>query len=89
VRASLAIIGTARAQTGSASQVETQTAPRILDGQPAPEPPSDKSAGRVRPRRGSLLEGKVAFVTGAARDAAAMVTSAAYKVTGGDSAKSI
>ncbi|MEJ0092751.1 MAG: SDR family NAD(P)-dependent oxidoreductase [Methylocella sp.] len=38
-----------------------------LDGQPAPEPPSNKSAGPVRPGRGSSLAGKVAVVTGAAR----------------------
>ena len=38
-----------------------------LNGQPVPEPPSDRSAGPVRPGRGSTLTGKVAVVTGAAR----------------------
>jgi hypothetical protein len=38
-----------------------------LDGDPTPEPPTDKSAGAIRPGRGSSLVGKVAVVTGAAR----------------------
>jgi hypothetical protein len=45
----------------------TDTEPRTLEGQPVPEPPSEKSAGPVRPGRGSALTGKVAVVTGAAR----------------------
>jgi NAD(P)-dependent dehydrogenase (short-subunit alcohol dehydrogenase family) len=45
----------------------TDTEPRTLDGQPVPEPPSEKSAGPVKPGRGSALTGKVAVVTGAAR----------------------
>jgi len=43
------------------------TEPRVLDGQPVPEPPANLSAGPVRPGRGSQLTGKVAVVTGAAR----------------------
>ncbi len=42
-------------------------APRILNGQPVPEPPPERSAGPVKPGRGSALEGKVAVVTGGAR----------------------
>lgn len=38
-----------------------------LNGQPAPQPPPEKSAGPMRPGRGSMLGGKVAVVTGAAR----------------------
>ena len=38
-----------------------------LNGQAAPEPPAVKSAGPMRPGRGSTLGGKVAVVTGAAR----------------------
>ena len=39
----------------------------MLNGQPVPEPPADKTAGPVRPGRGSMLQGKTAVVTGAAR----------------------
>jgi NAD(P)-dependent dehydrogenase (short-subunit alcohol dehydrogenase family) len=49
------------------AQNRTDVEPRTLDGQPVPEPPSDRSAGPVRPGRGSSLNGKVAVVTGAAR----------------------
>lgn len=38
-----------------------------LNGQPAPQPPPEKSAGPMRPGRGTTLGGKVAVVTGAAR----------------------
>ncbi|MBV8742032.1 MAG: mycofactocin-coupled SDR family oxidoreductase [Sinobacteraceae bacterium] len=41
--------------------------PRELDGQPVPEPPPERSAGPVKAARGSVLTGKVAVVTGAAR----------------------
>ncbi len=41
--------------------------PRILNGQPVPEPGPEASAGPIRPGRGSMLTGKVAVVTGAAR----------------------
>ncbi len=59
--ASAAIAGAARAHD------RTDTDPRVLDGNPMPEPPADKSAGPVRPGRGSALAGKLALVTGAAR----------------------
>ena len=45
----------------------TDTEPRQLDGNPMPEPGADKTAGPVRPGRGTQLAGKVAVVTGAAR----------------------
>ena len=56
------------AQTvSSTDSIQTDTDPRVLDGQPVPEPPPDVSAGPVRPGRGSSLAGKVAVVTGGAR----------------------
>ncbi len=55
------------AASGAAAQSRTDTEPRELDGQAMPEPGPDKSAGPVRPGRGSQLTGKVAVVTGAAR----------------------
>jgi NAD(P)-dependent dehydrogenase (short-subunit alcohol dehydrogenase family) len=45
----------------------TDDSPRTLDGQVVPEPPAEKSAGPVKPGRGSSLAGKIAVVTGAAR----------------------
>jgi len=45
----------------------TDTDPRELDGQMMPEPSPEKSAGPVAPGRGTMLGGKVAVVTGAAR----------------------
>jgi hypothetical protein len=53
--------------TTASAQIRTDTAPRILNGQPMPEPNPDQSAGPVRPRRGSQLADKVAVVAGAAR----------------------
>ena len=60
--ASAALAGAAAAQT-----IRTSAQPSVLDGQTMPEPPADKSAGPVRPGRGTALTGKVAVVTGAAR----------------------
>lgn len=60
-----AVMNQATGQT--AAPARTDTAPRELDGQPMPEPPEEKSAGPIRPGRGSTLAGKVAVVTGAAR----------------------
>ena len=51
----------------AAAQSRTDTDPRTLNGAPVPEPPADRSAGPVRAGRGSILTGKVAVVTGAAR----------------------
>jgi hypothetical protein len=50
-----------------AAQVQTDNAPKELDGEAMPEPPAERSAGPIRPGRGSMLEGKVVVVTGAAR----------------------
>ena len=64
------VLGAAAATIGAVSadaQLRTDTEPRILNGNPVPEPSADKSAGPVSPGRGSSLIGKVAVVTGAAR----------------------
>jgi hypothetical protein len=45
--------------TSAVAQTQTDVEPRVLDGQPVPEPGPDKSAGPVRPGRGSSLSGKV------------------------------
>ena len=49
------------------AQQRTDVELRVLDGQPVPEPGPDKTAGPVRPGRGSMLSGKTAVVTGGAR----------------------
>src|ERR1700710_1071384 len=51
----------------SVAQTRTDVEPRVLDGNPVPEPPANRSAGPIKPGRGSVLTGKVAVVTGAAR----------------------
>ena len=59
---------TALAAVGAATaQVSSDPGPKQLAGQPVPEPPPERSAGPIRPGRGSMLMGKVAVVTGAAR----------------------
>ncbi|MGI4945305.1 MAG: SDR family NAD(P)-dependent oxidoreductase, partial [Janthinobacterium lividum] len=58
------------AATGAAAQTpatRTDTEARELNGNPMPEPPADKTAGPIRPGRGSALTGKIAVVTGGAR----------------------
>ena len=65
------ILGVGLAGAGYAGaalgQTRTDTDPRTFNGAPMPEPPANLSAGPVRPGRGSMLTGKVAIVTGAAR----------------------
>ncbi|MFL5253213.1 MAG: SDR family NAD(P)-dependent oxidoreductase [Rhodopila sp.] len=61
------VLGRSAAAQGAPAQIETDTAPRTLNGQPMPEPPPERSARPIRPGRGSMLTGKVAVVTGAAR----------------------
>lgn len=60
--AGVAFAGSAVAEAG-----RTDVEPRELNGQPVPEPPSEKSAGPIKAGRGTVLAGKVAVVTGAAR----------------------
>ncbi len=64
--AGLALSTAAAAQT-NAGATQTETGPALLDGNKVPEPPPEKTAGPVRAGRGSILTGKVAVVTGAAR----------------------
>jgi NAD(P)-dependent dehydrogenase (short-subunit alcohol dehydrogenase family) len=59
--ASLATVG------GAAAQSRSDTGPKDLNGQPMPEPTEAQSAGPIKPGRGTMLTGKVAVVTGAAR----------------------
>jgi NAD(P)-dependent dehydrogenase (short-subunit alcohol dehydrogenase family) len=69
IRRSL-VLGAAAASVASAARaegVQTQTDAADFKGQPMPEPSPDKSAGPVQPGRGTVLAGKVAVVTGAAR----------------------
>ena len=67
LRGGVAAGATLAGATALYAQGRTDTEPRALNGQVMPEPPSERSAGPVRPGRGSLLTGKVAVVTGAAR----------------------
>jgi NAD(P)-dependent dehydrogenase (short-subunit alcohol dehydrogenase family) len=62
-----AAAGAAAAMRSAAAQVSSDQAPKVLDGKPMPEPPAERSAGPIQPGRGSMLQGKVAVVTGAAR----------------------
>jgi NAD(P)-dependent dehydrogenase (short-subunit alcohol dehydrogenase family) len=63
-----AAAATAFAAVGSArAQIRSDDGPRELDGKQMPEPPMERSAGPIRPGRGSMLQDKVAVVTGAAR----------------------
>ena len=61
------VAGAAAAMQSAAAQVSSDQAPKVLDGKPMPEPPPERSAGPIRPARGSMLQDKVAVVTGAAR----------------------
>lgn len=56
-----AAVGSARAQ------VRSDSGPKELDGKPVPEAPPERTAGPIRPGRGSMLQDKVVVVTGAAR----------------------
>jgi NAD(P)-dependent dehydrogenase (short-subunit alcohol dehydrogenase family) len=62
-----AAASTFAAVTSASAQNRSDTGPRELNGQPVPEPPDDRSAGPIRPGRGTILTGKIAVVTGAAR----------------------
>ena len=55
------------AQAGPTADSRSDTEPRTYQGQPMPEPPPERSAGPIKPSRGSQLTGKIAVVTGAAR----------------------
>jgi NAD(P)-dependent dehydrogenase (short-subunit alcohol dehydrogenase family) len=66
------LIGAAAAVTfatidKASAQARSDTGPMLLNGQPVPGPSAEQSAGPISPGRGSILAGKVAVVTGAAR----------------------
>jgi hypothetical protein len=48
-----AMAGAAAAMGSAAAQVSSDQAPKVLDGKPMPEPPPERSAGPIRPGRGS------------------------------------
>jgi len=65
-----AVLGAALASGAAAAPTpdgRSDTEPHQLGGEPVPEPSSEQSAGPIRPGRGSMLQGKVAVVTGSAR----------------------
>src|SRR6201986_2824188 len=62
-----AVAGAAVAMGSAAAQVSSDQAPKVLDGKPMPDPPAERGAGPIRPGRGSMLQDKVAVVTGGAR----------------------
>src|SRR6202012_2311079 len=62
-----AVAGAAAAMGPAVAQVSSDQAPKVLDGKLMPEPPPERSAGPIRPGRGSMLQDKIAVVTGAAR----------------------
>ena len=55
------------AATAQAAGTAFDSAPKTVNGGDMPAPPPDKTAGPIRPGRGSQLQGKVAVVTGGAR----------------------
>ena len=63
-----AAVGAFAAVRSAAAQGRSDDGPpRELDGKAMPEPPAERSAGPIRAGRGSMLQNKVAVVTGAAR----------------------
>ena len=55
------------AATAQAAGTAFDSAPKTVNGGDMPVPPPEKTAGPIRPGRGSQLQGKVAVVTGGAR----------------------
>src|SRR6202012_2325544 len=63
-----AAVGAFAAVRSAAAQGRSDDGPpRELEGKAMPDPPAERSAGPIRPGRGTMLQGKVAVVTGAAR----------------------
>ncbi|MHC2336311.1 SDR family NAD(P)-dependent oxidoreductase [Bradyrhizobium sp. USDA 4454] len=62
--------------SSAAAQDRTDDGPRELEGKAMPEPPAERNAGPIRAGRGSVLQEKVAVVTGAARDISGPVSPA-------------
>lgn len=63
----VAAVGAFAAVGSASAQVRSDGGPKELDGKPVPEAPPERSAGPIRPGRGSMLQDKVVVVTGAAR----------------------
>src|SRR5436305_11142653 len=55
------------AASKASAQNRPDTGGRELQSQPIPQPPPERTAGPIRPGRGTILSDKVAVVTGAAR----------------------
>ena len=51
----------------AAATAAFDSAPQTVNGGAMPRPPADRTAGDIRKARGSMLDGKVAVVTGGAR----------------------
>jgi NAD(P)-dependent dehydrogenase (short-subunit alcohol dehydrogenase family) len=62
-----AAAGAFAAARSAAAQVRSDGGPKELDGKPVPEALAERSAGPIRPGRGSMLQDKVVLATGAAR----------------------
>src|SRR6202012_6305410 len=62
-----AAAGSLAAMRFAEAQQRSDDGPRELDGKAMPEPSAERSAGPIRPGRGTMLQDKVAVVTGAAR----------------------
>ena len=62
-----AMAASAAAAAAPTPDGRSDTEPRSLNGQPMPEPSPEQSAGPIKPGRGSMLQGKTAVITGAAR----------------------
>ena len=62
-----AVAATFAAASSAVAQNRSDTGPADLNGQPVPEPAPEQSAGPIWPGRGTVLTGKIAVVTGAAR----------------------
>jgi short chain dehydrogenase len=62
-----AAAGSLAAMRVAQAQQRSDEGPRELESKPMPEPPAERSAGPISAGRGSMLQEKVAVVTGAAR----------------------
>jgi NAD(P)-dependent dehydrogenase (short-subunit alcohol dehydrogenase family) len=63
----VAAAGSLAAMRFAVAQQRSDEGPKELDGKTVPEPPAERSAGPIQPGRSTMLQGKVAVVTGAAR----------------------
>ena len=53
-----AAAGAVAAMKSAAGQVSSDQAPKVLDGKPMPEPSAERSAGAIKPGRGSCLKAR-------------------------------